>query len=232
MLKLDKDMETIAEEIKTDQPAAEKPKSNLCFYMQFQVSKISVQVLEAQDFKSDIVKNLKTAINHQRISSEDRRQSAQWSRLKDEVKTISESLKQRYYIELKIKQKGAPFLNFEISKLSAAVLHVPSCEDQGPDTYLASFAIRDICLTNQQYSQVILRSANYIIEDQVRFSEADFSEVRHNSIDFSQRSETSVNKKNRNSGGRLFDLEDEDMIRVEQSNDEIPDNFMSVSVLS
>jgi hypothetical protein len=69
--------------------------------------------------------------------------------LKDDVKNISENLKSRYYIELKIKQKGTPFLSFEVSKLSAALLHLPACEDSAPKTDIASLIIRDVCLTNK-----------------------------------------------------------------------------------
>lgn len=87
--------------------------------------------------------------------------------LKDEVKNISENLKSHYYIELKIKQKGTPFLNFELSKFTAAMFHIPALDESAPKTEIASIIIRDICLTNKlpTHSQVIMRSANHIIDD-------------------------------------------------------------------
>jgi hypothetical protein len=43
MLKLDKNMETITEEIKTERPSVKaEENNNLCFYLQAQVNKISV----------------------------------------------------------------------------------------------------------------------------------------------------------------------------------------------
>lgn len=122
------------------------------------------------------------------MGSEDRKQSQQWLQMKDDMKNIGESLKSRYFIELKIRQKGTPFLNFEVSKLALALLHLPPADiEKSAETYLATATIRDICLSNQHTAQqhVILRSANHIVEDQVRFSEADISEARRSSFELS-----------------------------------------------
>jgi hypothetical protein len=78
---------------------------------------------------------------------------------------------------------------------------------------------------------VILRSANHIIDDQVRFSEAGFDDMRKNSLDFSMRSEASYKKKPPMPGGRLFDLEDEDNMHLVEDED-LQDNFMSFCLLS
>lgn len=63
MLKLSKNMETIAEEIKTEQqPSKERAKLTICFMAQLQIAKISLQVLESHDFREAIVKNIRNAI--------------------------------------------------------------------------------------------------------------------------------------------------------------------------
>lgn len=84
---------------------------------------------------------------------------------------------------------------------------------------------------------MILRSANHIIDDQVRFSEAYISEVRRSSFEYSQRSETSFQKKKATTPTpRLFDLEDEDnpmLHHVDDADDEdLQENFVSMSLIS
>jgi hypothetical protein len=104
-------------------------------------------VLESQDLHAEIVKGIKNAMT-ERYSSEDRKQSTQWRSIKEDVRNIGDSLKSRYYIELRIKNKGTPFLQFELSKFTASLLHLPRCDEHSPETQLASLVIRDICLTN------------------------------------------------------------------------------------
>jgi hypothetical protein len=107
------------------------------------VSKISIEVLEAQDFQSELVKNIRSVM---RQGTEERQQSQQWKQLKNEVKTLDEKLKS------KMRQKGAPFLNFEVSKLSASLLHLPQVDEQSAVTYLACLVVRDICLSDMQHA--------------------------------------------------------------------------------
>jgi hypothetical protein len=119
-----------------------------------------------------------------------------------------------------------------VSKFTAALFHISALEESAPKTEIASVIIRDICLANKlpTHSQVIMRSANHIIDDQVRFSETGYDEARRNSLDYSMRSETSYQKKKPPMpGGRLYDLEDEDnMLLVE----DLQDNFLSFCLLS
>jgi hypothetical protein len=64
-----------------------------------------------------------------------------------DYRNIDESLKSKLYIELKVSQKGTPFLNFEISKIGAGFLIAPACEE-GAETSIGSLMVRDFCLSN------------------------------------------------------------------------------------
>ena len=88
------------------------------------------------------MKNLKNVIG-KRVQSEDRRSSQS---LHDNFKNIGENLKSRYHIELKVKQKGAPFLLFEVSKIGAGYFTIPACD--GNDTSVASMVVKEFCLSN------------------------------------------------------------------------------------
>ena len=167
-----------------------------------------MQILEATNVQEELVRNLQ--------------------------ERLSGGYNQGEKIELKLQQKGIPFLNFEISKACLTYLMAPSLipistrPERVTDLYITTMSVKDFCLMNQEkvsQPQILLRSSNYLV-DQAYHPASNMMKDRaaSNSFDRSSERHQEAHKKFQ------FDLEDEDnMAMVDQAVEETDEFFVRLT---